>query len=76
MSVFAQALANVRALRRRLYGLVALVAVAGAVCLGALGIAVSRADIEKAYGEADPAAVEALKFARDRIRSHHERQMP
>ncbi|MFG2129038.1 ABC transporter permease [Streptomyces sp. NPDC048751] len=39
MSVFAQALANVRALRRRLYGLVALVAVAGAVCLGALGIA-------------------------------------
>ncbi|MGV9449997.1 ABC transporter permease [Streptomyces sp. NPDC003635] len=39
MSVFALAVANVRALRRRLYGLTALVAVAAAVCLGALGIA-------------------------------------
>ncbi|TPI13082.1 histidinol dehydrogenase [Mesorhizobium sp. B4-1-3] len=44
--------------------------------LGALGIAVSKADIAKAYEAADPATVEALKFARDRIRSHHERQKP
>ncbi|TJW65111.1 MAG: histidinol dehydrogenase [Mesorhizobium sp.] len=44
--------------------------------LGALGIAVSKDDIAKAYEAADPATVEALKFARDRIRSHHERQKP
>jgi putative ABC transport system permease protein len=39
MSLFSLALANVRALRRRLVGLVAMVSVAAAVCLGALGIA-------------------------------------
>ncbi|MER5373989.1 ABC transporter permease [Streptomyces sp. NPDC002553] len=39
MNVFLLAWANARALRRRMYGLVALVAVGGAVCLGALGIA-------------------------------------
>ncbi|RTM07463.1 MAG: histidinol dehydrogenase [Hyphomicrobiales bacterium] len=44
--------------------------------LGALGIAVSKSDVAKAYEAADPATVEALKFARDRIRSHHERQKP
>ncbi|MBA1141698.1 histidinol dehydrogenase [Mesorhizobium neociceri] len=44
--------------------------------LDRLGIAVSRDDIAQAYKEADPHTVEALKFARDRIRSHHERQMP
>ncbi|MEO5321772.1 histidinol dehydrogenase [Mesorhizobium sp. CC13] len=44
--------------------------------LATLGIAVSRADIEQAYQDADPETVEALRFARDRIRSHHERQMP
>ncbi|MEP9373516.1 histidinol dehydrogenase [Mesorhizobium sp. KR1-2] len=44
--------------------------------LDALGIAVSREDIEQAYRDADPATVEALTFARDRIRSHHERQRP
>ncbi|MDX8455545.1 histidinol dehydrogenase [Mesorhizobium sp. VK9D] len=44
--------------------------------LGALGIAVSKDDIAKAYEAADPATIEALKFARDRIRSHHERQKP
>ncbi|MEI9406370.1 histidinol dehydrogenase [Mesorhizobium argentiipisi] len=44
--------------------------------LGKLGIAVSRDDIAKAYEAADPATIEALKFARDRIRSHHERQKP
>ncbi|TGQ66215.1 MAG: histidinol dehydrogenase [Mesorhizobium sp.] len=44
--------------------------------LNKLGIAVSRDDIAKAYAEADPQTVEALHFARDRIRSHHERQKP
>jgi histidinol dehydrogenase len=44
--------------------------------LTALGIAVSRADIDQAYKDADPATVEALRFARDRIHSHHARQMP
>ncbi|WP_378944283.1 histidinol dehydrogenase [Mesorhizobium sp. ANAO-SY3R2] len=44
--------------------------------LNALGIAVTRADIDQAYKDADPQTVEALRFARDRIRSHHERQMP
>ncbi len=44
--------------------------------LDTLGIAVSRTDIESAYAAADPATIEALKFACDRIRSHHERQRP
>lgn len=44
--------------------------------LDRLGIAVSKEDIAQAYKQADPQTVEALKFARDRIRSHHERQMP
>jgi len=44
--------------------------------LAALGMAVTRADIEKAYAEADGATVEALKFARDRIHAHHRRQRP
>ncbi|KQU66648.1 histidinol dehydrogenase [Aminobacter sp. DSM 101952] len=44
--------------------------------LATLGIAVTRADIDRAYKDADPKTVEALRFARDRIRSHHARQMP
>ncbi|MGN6307166.1 MAG: histidinol dehydrogenase [Mesorhizobium sp.] len=44
--------------------------------LATLGIAVSRQDIESAYTQADPATVEALKLARDRIHAHHARQMP
>ncbi|MGB3390150.1 MAG: histidinol dehydrogenase [Pseudaminobacter sp.] len=44
--------------------------------LDVLGIAVSREDIAKAYREADPATIEALKFARDRIHAHHRRQRP
>lgn len=44
--------------------------------LTTLGIAVTRADIDQAYVDADPEIVEALRFARDRIRSHHARQMP
>ncbi|KQU97177.1 histidinol dehydrogenase [Mesorhizobium sp. Root102] len=44
--------------------------------LGSLGIAVSKNDIAQAYKAADPKTIEALEFARDRIRSHHERQRP
>ncbi|TIL40294.1 MAG: histidinol dehydrogenase [Mesorhizobium sp.] len=44
--------------------------------LKGLGIAVSKDDIAKAYDAADPQTIDALKFARDRIRSHHERQRP
>ncbi|MBS3648463.1 histidinol dehydrogenase [Pseudaminobacter sp. 19-2017] len=39
-------------------------------------LAVTRAEIEHAYVEADPTTVEALKFARDRILAHHSRQRP
>ncbi|AZO64498.1 MULTISPECIES: histidinol dehydrogenase [unclassified Mesorhizobium] len=41
-----------------------------------LGIAVSEDDIAKAYDAADPQTIEALKFARERIRAHHQRQLP
>jgi histidinol dehydrogenase len=44
--------------------------------LAALGIAVSKEDIAAAYKAADSETIEALKFARDRIRSHHTRQKP
>lgn len=44
--------------------------------LAKIGIAVSRADIDAAYAAADPEAIDALKFARDRIEAHHKRQMP
>lgn len=44
--------------------------------LTTLGIAVTRADIDQAYKDADPETVEALRFARDRIHSHHARQLP
>ena len=44
--------------------------------LRALGLAVTRADIDRAYAEADAPTVEALKFARRRILSHHVRQKP
>jgi len=44
--------------------------------LKSLGIAVSKQEIAAAYETADPKAIEALEFARDRIRSHHERQRP
>ena len=44
--------------------------------LAALGMTVSRTDIDKAYAEADRAAVEALEFARERIDAHHRRQKP
>ena len=44
--------------------------------LVALGIAVGREDVERAYTASDAAAIEALKLARDRIHSHHARQRP
>ncbi|MEV0963719.1 ABC transporter permease [Streptomyces sp. NPDC049910] len=53
MNVFSLALANVRALRGRLFGLVALVSVAAAVCLGALGIA------DRAQGATDSGVKES-----------------
>ncbi|WP_442579135.1 histidinol dehydrogenase [Mesorhizobium sp. ASY16-5R] len=44
--------------------------------LRASGLAVGKEDIERAYADADPAIVEALRFARDRILGHHSRQKP
>jgi len=44
--------------------------------LALLGIAVSRAEIERAWRAADARTVAALEFARDRIRAHHARQKP
>ncbi len=44
--------------------------------LTVLGIAVTKDDTAAAYEAADAETVDALKFARDRIRSHHERQKP
>jgi histidinol dehydrogenase len=44
--------------------------------LRSLGIAVSKDDVARAYGLADAETIEALKFARDRIRAHHQRQRP
>lgn len=41
-----------------------------------LGVAVSKEEIARAYEAADARTVEALEFARDRIRAHHERQRP
>jgi len=46
------------------------------VDLSATGFAVTPQEIEQAYGAADSRTVEALAFARDRIRAHHERQRP
>jgi histidinol dehydrogenase len=44
--------------------------------LASLGIAVSKKDTVAAYETADASTIEALKFAHERIRSHHERQRP
>ncbi|QPC86766.1 histidinol dehydrogenase [Mesorhizobium sp. NBSH29] len=44
--------------------------------LNQIGITVTPDEIKAAYSKADPKAVEALKFARDRIASHHKRQLP
>ncbi|MGL4488000.1 MAG: histidinol dehydrogenase, partial [Rhizobiaceae bacterium] len=39
-------------------------------------LAISAAEIDAAVASADPAIVQALQLARDRIESHHKRQMP
>jgi len=44
--------------------------------LGTLGIAVTADEIKAAYKSADAKTIEALRFARDRIESHHRKQMP
>ena len=44
--------------------------------LDVIGMRVSRNDIDAAYAKSDPQTIEALKFARDRIVSHHKRQFP
>ncbi len=44
--------------------------------LDAADLRVTRADIERAYAEADPATIEALTLARGRILAHHRRQRP
>jgi histidinol dehydrogenase len=44
--------------------------------LDLIGLRVTQADIAAAYEKSDPETVEALKFARDRIERHHQRQMP
>ncbi len=44
--------------------------------LKSVGIAVSKDEIAAAHDGADAQTVKALKFARDRIRAYHERQLP
>lgn len=44
--------------------------------LAKVGLRVSREDITAAYAKSDPAVIDALEFARDRIERHHQRQMP
>ena len=44
--------------------------------LKSVGIAVSKDEIANAYDGVDAQTIKALIFARDRIRAHHERQLP
>ncbi|WP_029350890.1 histidinol dehydrogenase [Bosea sp. 117] len=46
------------------------------VDLATLGIRVTEAEIDAALAQAEPATLDALKFAHERIRSHHARQLP
>lgn len=46
------------------------------VDLGALGIRVSEEEIDAAVAAADVQTLEALRFAHERIRSHHAKQLP
>lgn len=46
------------------------------VDLRAVGLKVTEAEIEAAYAEVEPAVIEALKLAAERIERHHARQMP
>ncbi len=42
----------------------------------AAGLRVTAAELDEAAGKCDPRAVDALKFARDRIEAYHLRQVP
>ncbi|UVK54826.1 histidinol dehydrogenase [Mesorhizobium sp. AR02] len=44
--------------------------------LKSVGIAVSKAEIARAYDGADAQTIKALEFARDRIRAYHQQQLP
>ena len=44
--------------------------------LGAIGMRVTSAELDAATTACDPAALDALNFARDRIESYHRRQLP
>ena len=46
----------------------------GAIHAGTLRV--SAAELDAAQGQCDPKAVDALKFARDRIEAYHRRQLP
>src|SRR5256885_3733596 len=46
------------------------------VDLGAIGLRVTHAELDAAAASCDPEALDALKFARDRIESYHRRQLP
>src|SRR3984893_7257690 len=46
------------------------------VDLETLGLRVDADEIEAAAGNCDPEALDALKFARDRIEAYHRRQLP
>ncbi|WP_020186781.1 histidinol dehydrogenase [Methylopila sp. 73B] len=46
------------------------------VDLEAVGLQVTDAEIDAAAADCDPETLKALTFARDRIESHHRRQMP
>ena len=47
-----------------------------AVDLGTVGIKIGSDEVEAAVAQCSPDTIEALKFARDRIRDHHVRQLP
>lgn len=46
------------------------------VDLAELGIRVTEAELDAAFASADPATLDALRLAHERIRSHHARQLP
>jgi histidinol dehydrogenase len=46
------------------------------VDLAAAGLKVTAAEIDRAYGACDRAALDALALARDRIEAYHRRQLP
>ena len=46
------------------------------ISLTAATLAISAAEVDEAFANADPLIIAALELARDRIHSHHARQMP